>query len=214
MKFHYLKTEIMIFLIILFFVVLPPCFVVNTSQTVRISFNFVWLISICGYIFYREKKTEENPQKKNFIFCFIIPVIFCTICLFSLLFFLDAVARYIDYTSVSKPIVKPEQTYMWALSIFFLALSAFSEEFVYRFYLPDMMKHLVCYKYDKKNLVIICEITACVLFALGHLYSGYLAVIFAALSHCVFRVIYKQTGNIFVTSLSHFIYNTILFIFL
>ncbi len=241
MKYHYLKSEIIIFLIVLIFLVLPPCFVLNNpsyTDSPLSYFNFTWIFSIFGYIYYRDRssknnksdlneglsetdiiKTNENPafktRIKTFFFKFIIPVLFCLAALFSLLFMMNAIASLIDYKQNIYSIQKSDENYIWLYkSLSYLLIASFSEEFIYRYYFPDMLHHIINHKYDNKTVTFVCEFLTCILFAFGHLYAGFLSVIFAGLSHLIFRSVYKQTGNIFVTFVSHFIYNTIVLILL
>ncbi|MCF0126639.1 MAG: CPBP family intramembrane metalloprotease [Clostridia bacterium] len=54
---------------------------------------------------------------------------------------------------------------------------------------------------------IDCEIISLILFALGHIYLGLLAVINAAFAYFILRLCYKKTGSLIPGITAHFIYN-------
>lgn len=108
---------------------------------------------------------------------------------------------------ISEKIAKPDNS----KSVFFCSLnflfSAFYEESLYRFFLPEALLYFTRNCKDRKMAAIDCEIISCMLFALGHIYLGILSVINAALAYIVLRICYKKTESIIPGTLAHFLYN-------
>lgn len=104
-------------------------------------------------------------------------------------------------------ITKPSDGKSFLFCIFNFLFSAFYEESLYRFFLPEALLFLTRNFKDKKMVTIDCEIVACMLFALGHIYLGILSVINAALAYIVLRICYKKTESLLPGTIAHFLYN-------
>ena len=126
-------------------------------------------------------------------------------------FLLESISEYL-YPG-KKVSIELNTSYAWILMILYFGVASFNEEILYRLYLPGFLLKLT-EKKEKKILNILIEVLVCLLFAMGHIYSGFLSVINAAIAHCVLRIIYKKTGNIFTTFTAHYIYNVISLILL
>ena len=212
MKFHYFKVDLTVFLIILlilfFTLFCSDLFPFLTVFLIKYRFYFLVFTLMSIIYLYSPFPKREKQTLKSFFFCSIIPLLFCLVTTFSINLLLSSIASYTGIQN--KQIFNyPATASSWAKILIQFLFMAVYEEITFRFYLPDMMKHLVCIKKENKYLKLLCEIFACLLFAFGHFYMGILAVINALLAHIIFRIVYIKTDNILVTTTAHFIYNTI-----
>ena len=205
MKFHQLFT----LFIILVFLVFPPIFMtqpnVIENQSYTQNFNrfsiFTIVISLLWTVFlyfYTEKK-EEKPTRNSlrisllsFILIFYISWIFRQVSIFFGINFED-----------QKIIMTSTEKILNSLQVIILCVY---EEVLYRMYLFFSLNQVFTIISDKffkenkffnKNSVELLSIfVVAFLFALAHLYSGIIHVIFAFLASLVFSIVYKKTKNI------------------
>lgn len=88
-----------------------------------------------------------------------------------------------------------------------LAFAAFSEEVIYRAYLPLSIKKL--FGEEKKISQICAEILSVLLFGAAHLSNGILAVLNAIFAGLVLRNCVKKTRGIKAGFIAHFLYNAL-----
>lgn len=220
MKIHSFKVEIILFFLILIFFIVPPITYVffNTVNTIEFNNSLIspfllvqFLLTLFLYIFYKEKNKDPLSISKLF-FRIILPSTFTL----SFLFFISLIFKYISIKTEGNisniDIFKPDTFVLWILCIINFFISAFYEEIIYRFYLSDFILNFL--KTKKIYIKIIIEAFVLILFALAHLYSGWLSVLNAAIAHIILRLCYKFTGSIFPGVLAHFVYNIISLILL
>ena len=221
MKFHQLFT----LFIILVFLVLPPIFLTQPNgienQSYTNNFNrfsiFTIVISLIWTIFlyfYTEKK-EEKPTRTSlrisllsFILIFYISWIFQQVSIFLGINFEN---QKIIMTSTEK-----------ILNSVQVVILCIYEEVLYRMYLFLTINKLFTFineKYFKKNrfftknsVELLSVFIVAILFALAHLYSGIIHVIFAFLASLIFSIVYKKTKNIIFPIISHILYNILIFL--
>ena len=221
MKFHQLFT----LFIILVFLVFPPIFMtqpnVIENQSYTQNFNrfsiFTIVISLLWTVFlyfYTEKK-EEKPTRNSlrisllsFILIFYISWIFRQVSIFFGINFED-----------QKIIMTSTEKILNSLQVIILCVY---EEVLYRMYLFFSLNQVFTIISDKffkenkffnKNSVELLSIfVVAFLFALAHLYSGIIHVIFAFLASLVFSIVYKKTKNIIFPIISHILYNILIFL--
>ena len=179
--------EIIIFLLILVFLIIPPFFTPAIRQASAI---FTWAF----------------PWRQTCL-CIFALVLY-------LLFFVALIIKLVT-KSYGKTISTTLPSYFsqWLFCIITFAVSATYEEIIYRFYFTDALKRLV---HADSNSIIkwLCEFAGLLVFAFAHFYLGIPAIINAAFAHCILRVLYKKTGLIWNCVIVHFIYNTISLILL
>lgn len=149
---------------------------------------------------------NESPKKslgfiKKFLFAAVTFLV-----LFLISFILQKIGNLISHKPLS-PVIKPSDPQTWFYCILNFLLSAFYEESLYRFFIPEALIFLTRNFKDKKMIQTDCEIISCMLFALGHVYLGFLSVINAALAYVVLRICFKKTNSLVPGTLSHFAYN-------
>lgn len=88
-----------------------------------------------------------------------------------------------------------------------LAAAAFSEEVIYRAYLPLSIKKL--FGEEKKMSHVFAEILSVLLFGAAHISNGILAVLNAIFAGLVLRVCMKKTRGIQAGFIAHFLYNAL-----
>ena len=220
MKIHSLFAEILIFLAVLLFLVVPPLFsAVGSGGVVFIEWNFPLnqlissIIAACILIFYKKLRKEKIN-----ILGFRV---FLTIGLLFLSFFIiNFVSILINPANKTENIVnvsRPESFIQWIFCILNFILASFYEEVIYRFYFTDTLKSILVQTsdiFDNKIVAIICEIAGCAVFAFAHIYLGWLPVINAAIAHFVLRYAYKKSNSIIPGWIAHFAYNMISLILL
>ncbi|MCD6122257.1 MAG: CPBP family intramembrane metalloprotease [Spirochaetales bacterium] len=86
------------------------------------------------------------------------------------------------------------------LAILFCITTGYSEEIFFRSYLLTRLKQLGSSPY-------VSVILSSLLFAMGHLYQGYMGYIVAAIQGVYFSVVFLKRKNIHLTALAHSLYN-------
>lgn len=207
--------ELIILLLIFIFLLIPP---VLTSPSAAINQFETWafpLRNICISIFcltlYFIYKKVFGQKKKIFY-----PSLLALGCLIFFSLILKFIASHFN-TGVIQIVNMPGG----AKELFYCFLTfitgAIYEEIIYRFYFADAIRHIAGPRQNKrleKVLFFVCEVFACIAFALAHRYLGIFAVINAALAHIVLRFLYVKTGLIWNCVLIHFVYNIISLILL
>lgn len=214
MKNHSFKAEISIFLLTLFLFIVPSFFTnLSAEQTVLFTqwnFPFVPLclaiLGLCLYFFYKDEVIK-----------FIIIPRFPVILTVGLLFCSALILKSISVLSGSENTMQnvlPSDILEWIFCILNFVFAAFYEEVLYRFYFTDSLFNILKRKFTFKYLGLICEITGALVFALAHLYLGYLAVINAIIGHIILRICYIKNKSLVPCVAAHFIYNVMSLILL
>ena len=148
------------------------------------------------FLCYKQKKIFINAVLFLFIFSvFVLPGIFVT-------------------RSFKVPKL-PTTFIRYILFISNIVFFAMLEELIYRIYLPKMFEFFFSYirVFAKSNIFCISSLISHLLFALSHLYLGYLNVAFAFLASILLRWIYVYIskkhailGYILISAI-HAIYN-------
>ena len=221
-------SDLFIFLVILFFFLIPPFFTpkISENNSPFLAWHFpsrqliYALFAFSLYFFYRNRVFSYEKRTINKIFRF--PLIFT----FSILFFIQLIFKVIsisdNYFSQNQNsmdfqanILLPDTFFTWFFCILNFLFSAFFEEIIYRFYLP-----LILHSFFKRNaqenkaVFVIIEIVCCLLFAFSHLYLGFLSVLNAFFAHIVLRSSFFVSRNIYCNTAAHFLYNVISLILL
>ena len=221
MKFHQLFT----LFIVLVFLVFPPIFMTQhneiENQTYSQNFNrfsiFTIVISLIWSIFlffYTEKKEEKLTRSSlrisllSFIIIFYISFIFQQVSIFF----------NINFDN-QKIVISSTEKILNSIQIIFLCIY---EEVLYRMYLYLSFKKIFSHisnKFFTKKIIfqkkveeLVSTFVVAILFALAHLYSGIIHVIFAFLASLVFSIVYKKTKNIIFPIISHVLYNMLIFL--
>ena len=220
--------DLFIFLVILFFFLIPPFFSpqITENNSPFLQWNFpsrqliYALFAFSLYFFYRNEIQKDEKSKINKIFRF--PLIFT----FSVLFFIQLIFKFISISGnqfsqnqngmdLQNNILQPDSFVAWIFCILNFLFSAFFEEVIYRFYLP-----LILHSFFKRNshenkaIFVLIEIVCCLFFAFSHLYLGFLSVLNAFFAHIVLRLSFFVSKNIYCNTSAHFLYNVISLILL
>ena len=199
--------EIIVFLLILLFLIIPPFFTTRIMDADRIfNWAFPWKqAGLCAFalvLYFLSRKL--NCQKKIF---------YPSLIALSLLFFIAIMIKLICHqTPGSNKAIMPQGGMQVLFCLLTFAFSAVYEEIIYRFYFTDALKRLILIEW--KYARIIFEAAGLAVFAFAHLYMGPASVINAAFAHLVLRFLYKKTNLIWNCIIIHFIYNVISLILL
>ena len=221
MKFHQLFT----LFIVLVFLVFPPIFMTQhneiENQTYSQNFNrfsiFTIVISLIWSIFlffYTEKKEEKLTRSSLRISLLSFIIIFYISCIFQQV----SIFFNINFDN-QKIVISSTEKILNSIQIIFLCIY---EEVLYRMYLYLSFKKIFSYisnKFFTKNIIfqkkveeLVSTFVVAILFALAHLYSGIIHVMFAFLASLVFSIVYKKTKNIIFPIISHVLYNMLIFL--
>ena len=215
MKNNYILTFLLIF--VLSFLVLPPIvfqffaerqkeFFVHYPISVFLTGIFSFLIyyySIKGRIFKSKilhEKTAFFVYSSNTMICFGI------LCLSTVIF--EGISYYLNYNPGIQQVIFPQNTIGFINFIFGVIFSAFSEEVIYRFFLPLAFKEILSKKltvYPK--LWLFYEGLSLILFALGHLYLGIFGFMNALVCGFALRFCMIKTKTIWISFIIHLAYN-------
>lgn len=207
--------EIIVFLIILFFLIIPPFFNAPvTDVSAFFSWNFpLRQLGLCAFAvvlyFLSRNLNLSHADKKKIFFPSMIAL--------SLMFFTALIIKVITHNGVrTMTQLLPQTGLEWLFCMMTFAFSSVYEEVIYRFYFSDALKRLLVFTRLPDNRVIfwIAEAAGLLVFAFAHFYLGIAAVINAAVAHAVLRVLYKKTNLIWNCVIIHFIYNIISLILL
>ncbi len=220
MKKHTLLSDIAVFLLIFFLLIVPPFFVSmdkNTSPLFN-GWGFPWyqtlLAVLCVVIlfFYYEKQNKRT--------LIIAPVLITYGMLFSVSLFCRFLSEFLKSKGIDSGmyeagiVLKPDSFIKWMNCLILFLTGAFYEEVLYRFYFIDMLFSLITRKKVFRFSRLLCEIAGLVIFAFAHFYMGWIAVLNAAIAHIFLRRCYLHTGKLWPCVVSHFIYNVVSLILL
>ncbi len=219
MKFHQLFT----LFIVLVFLVFPPIFVTKTSmseiQGYTQNFNrfsiFTIVISLLWSIFlyiFTEKKEKKLTRSSlrisllSFILIFYISWIF------------QQLSIFLGLNPTNQKIIMSVQDKI--LNCVQIVILCVYEEILYRMYLATSFTKTFTFltdkfikkSFDKNFIELISIFVVAIFFALAHLYSGIINVIFGFLASLIFSIVYKKTKNIFSPIIAHILYNILIFL--
>ena len=212
MKFKYLFIELC--LIIAFFA-LPPVMVKTVSITSSANY-FTWTLVfqalLAVLLDIQHHKFIKTDDKKLLYFGYFYHFALILGILMLVYAFFQLIA--IIFPSVIKtasiiPFVKPHGFVQWVLFLLNLLIASYYEEVIYRQFLPCAIRFIPG---KKKIIEVTAEVLSLLLFALGHRYLGYMAVINALICGSALRYCCYKTGSVYTGMISHFIYNLFLYI--
>ena len=207
MKRQSLIYEIIIFLLILGFLIIPPFF---TSRILQPEHLFTWTFpwkqaGLCIFALVLYFLSRKLNDKKGIFYPSLIAL--------SLLFFTAIIIKLICHEAPgSNKAIMPQGGTQVLFCLMTFAFSAVYEEIIYRFYFVDALRHLI--RVERKYIWLCFEAAGLLVFAFAHFYLGWPAVINAAIAHVVLRFLYKKTNLIWNCIIIHFIYNVISLILL
>ena len=215
-----------LFFFILFIIVLPPVigqfFLERQTEIVAhypVSVFLTAGISFLIYFFARKGMIFKDPVEKlrlPFFECFYTYssnslVCFGFLCLCTAL--LEIIAYFSGIDSGIKNIAFPDSVFGKLNFLFGVIAAAFSEEMIYRFYLPRSFKEMLSKKFgNNRRLSVVCEVLALLLFSLGHLYLGILGFINAVLCGAALRLCMIRTKSLWIPFIIHALYNLLSFL--
>lgn len=208
--------EFIVFLTIFCFFLLPPLLAPKISEQTSpfLTWNFPFrqlvfaLFAGILYFFYKKEESQSKFLKFPFIFTF------------SALFFIRLIFKFVSASKKIAPenvfinVATPSGFSQWTFCILNFMFSAFFEEVLYRFYLPNRLNYFADFLPKKKFFSAIFEVAACLIFAFSHYYMGTLSALNALFAHAILRLSYSLSKNIFCGTLAHFCYNVISLILL
>lgn len=227
------------FFIILLFFVFPPLFIMPDSKAgAEINFSnfspFVLVNFLAALFLYLENKNfsrwnwfEKNNEKAvsggwkiimlSSDFFVTLGLLFVTAVLFELL----AVALK---SNSGQEITMRKTADGYFICLTSIVLSAFFEESLYRGYLPCTLKKIIQSKIMKKEdgadrlscnnaAFWTAEIISLLLFALAHIYSGWIPVLNALAAGFFLRRCALRTKSIMPGFIAHLIYNSMAILF-
>lgn len=225
MKNHSFIYKICLFSLILAAFVIPPLFV--SKETAGEPFT-VWKLSLNQLTFcfsailiytaskYKllkkenEEVSEETKPARNFFYSYFFPSSYALCLMLTIALVLQIISLRLLNNAGQIPFIMPEGFGDWACCIINFICASVWEEIIFRYYLTESLYDFFPSLKDKTALKIITEFIVLLLFAFGHRYSGYLAVINAGLSHIILRLCFLRTNkNIYCTIIIHFIFNMI-----
>lgn len=223
MKIKLNLVKIFCFCFVLAVFAFPPLFIKNVPESAFSSWKFplnqfsLFLFSVLLIYFNQDlgKFRPYSGEKKYFVFYRIIfPCTFVFCILFCISMFAKALSVFCNFGEGSVQnftVSLPETFIQWIFCILSFLFSAFYEETVYRFFLPQVLIFFTgnkgCNLLKKYAVPLLIELSVCLLFAFAHAYSGIPAVLNAAAAHAVLRLCYRKCGNIYAGWLAHFLYN-------
>ena len=217
------KNHILIFLLIfvLSFLVLPPVvfqffqekpkeFIVYYPASVFLTgfFSiFIYYLSIKGQIF---EKPVSHERKPFFIYSSNSLICFGTLCLSSVFF--EGLSYSLKIDSGIQKVVFPDSVFGFINFFFGVIFAAFSEEVIYRFFLPPAFNELLSKKLSKyPRLWILYEGIPLMLFSLGHLYLGFFGFLNALFCGFALRFCMIKTKSLWIPFVIHSAYNFLSF---
>ena len=222
------------FIFVAIFLIFPPLINAPENEVLTLDFSkgysistyAVFLVSL--FIFaernYSEKKNNKKSVSNAKKSSLIEKTSVGTVCL-GAIFIVSAVFQAFSLLEnkgsfKSQTIIFPESFFYFASFFTGTFFAAFSEEVIYRFYLPDALKNnikilslgrLNCEK--SKALNLLFELLSVCIFALSHRYLGLLSVFNAFFSGFILRFCLIKSKSVFVPFLIHSVYNFSVFLF-
>ena len=220
MKINSFRLHFSIFFIILLFFVIPPCFSLSpsSSQFTVWSFPFINLFyALIAFLIYFFFNDDSRFSLVFFPFLFSLALLLCASffikslsIFFSDVFFQKTESSFLAESDIQ--ILRPQNFSSWIFCILTFLFSAFYEEVIYRFFIPDSLILFASKKLSSKAVSFCCvgsEIITALLFAAAHIYLGLFSVLNALAAHVILRLIYKKYGLLIPVFLAHFCYNII-----
>lgn len=209
MKIHSVNYRFLTFVTVLVFCALPPLFTKQTPHTMFLSWDFPWQalgLALFSVILIYVSRDLVPPFRSPFLKQILFALsVFLLLNISALFFrFLSDHFSGLPETEFNKAGVFSEYVFCILNFIF----SAFYEETVYRFFIPECLSKLISKKIQNPKLCFfVTEGTALVLFALGHMYLGFLSVLNAGAAYAVLRFVFKKSGSLIPGTSGHFAYN-------
>lgn len=220
-------TGWLIFFYVLFIIVIPPLLNQFLSQPQNVfvigyppSLFILALSALCIFLL-KEKAFIKAPEKSSalkkkkpfFIYSSALLLTFGLLCLISVFF--EGAAFIFKIDSGIKSIVFPKNFIGFINFILGVISSAFLEEVIYRYYLPQAFKEIISLRFRiNPKVSVLCEGAALLLFASGHLYLGILGFFNALVSGAVLRLCMIKTDSVLISFVSHAFFNFMSFLFL
>ena len=221
MKIHSKAGKIAIFSLVFLIFLLPPLFNRANPEAVFSGWTFplhqliLFFLSIL-LLFIHESLIPDIKTNRYFLsYKIIFPSVFCSCLLLGFSFLINGLAILISQDSIQQKIEIPSDFTDWLFCSLTFIFSAFYEETIYRFYLPEALKDFCKFENKRKiqkALFCIIELLTALIFAFSHSYAGIFSVINALPAHIILRLCYKKTNSIYAGFISHFIYNMSLMI--
>ncbi len=217
MKKKYVLAE---FIIVFLFLVFPSLLIGPKEGPVSVDPRYSWLFFVQTAIaaaldFECVKFLSAAPPKKH---KFSSIIAFSSYFLLSLgsLFLLNALVNTLSLVLPDTPFFHATSSNSastvrkYILSLPVLLFTAFYEEVIFREFLPDALIFMLP---QNKWTNILAEALCILLFAFAHRYLGLLGVVNALGAAVILRICKLKTKYVYTGTLSHFIYNAILFLF-
>ncbi|MDE7290670.1 MAG: CPBP family intramembrane metalloprotease, partial [Treponemataceae bacterium] len=212
-----LKFYLEYFAILLIFIVPPIAAPFFTPKTAVIYFTGIspWsaICFVAALAIYADLKGECAWQKKigfrNVFFAAEVFKTFGFLCLSAAFF--EAAGLCLKLRSQTQ-MVFPSTFLQGGFCAANLAVSAFSEEVIYRAYLPLAIKKI--FGEEKKISQACAEIFSILIFGAAHVSNGILAILNALFAGFALRICFKKTRGIWAGFFAHFSYNALTLIML
>lgn len=203
-------------LFIIFLLVFPPITATRDNATLPLFSLSLFLTYICYstaglirfYTYYAKFPENQYSGKTSYIASvfFGILLLFLLIGNMVLWNFIGSATGFISSTNNQDGIAFPVQIIQ---TVSFICVAAWYEEVLYRLYTPAVItriinvsgiKYKTAFRYSGELCVIL-------LFALGHLSNGIIAVCHAFCAGVLFRTFFVKTRHISVTICAHALFN-------
>ena len=213
MKIHTNTYRFLTFLIVLIFCAIPPVFTTSNDLSLFVEWDFpfqqICLAVFAGFLLYFSRELLQN-NNTEFYFSHV-KILIISISTFIILvvtaFIFQKLSELFNVTPAIE-ILKPDSIPTLFFCIINFLCSAFYEEVIYRFFLPECMVSLLKKIIPNEKIRIhVCDAVCMILFALGHLYLGVFSVINASFAYIILRLCFKFSKNIFTGTAAHFAYN-------
>lgn len=223
MKIHSKACKIIIFSLVFLFFIIPPLFNRVSPAEVFSTWNFplqqlmLFCLSIILLFINDALCINIKSQKHSISYRLIFPSIFCLCILCSISFLINGLSIIISHNSIQQKLSSPSDFKGYVFCVLTFVFSAFYEETIYRFYLPETLKLFINSENNprlQKVMIFAAETVTALLFAFAHLYAGPFSVTNALLAHLVLRICIKKTKSIYAGFTAHFLFNIITFILL
>lgn len=223
MKIQSFLSQFIVFLLIFLLFIVPNFFVLpgNANPAMFTIWKFplysllqcfvaVLLYALCTDIYIPSRFKGKN----HFFFEILFPGTLALGLLFAVSLFFKFLAVILKAPDQNISVILPASFLQWIFCILTFASGAFFEEVIFRFYFCQGLQAILNRKFKGLKVHIICELSSIAVFALCHIYLGWLSVLNAAAAHIILRFFYKKTGSIWAGTGAHFIYNIISLILL
>lgn len=216
MKSKYFFVETLLFAAALLIFVLPPLL---TSAPPQWSWTFPWAqlcyaagaAAILRSLRTRRHTTGIAKKMRLVIDSAKVWIAFGELCITASV--LQLVAYFLKYESPAAPPPFPATLRERLFCITGFACSAFSEEAVFRAFLPESARSIAAWFSHQgsaappRSAAIGIDVAAGLLFALSHRCLGLPAVLNAAAAHIFLSICYRQTKTLWTNTAAHFMFN-------